>query len=111
MRTPPATSPLILVLAVSALTLGACSKADQAQTQADVQAAADKTAAGAKDVAQSPEMKAVGADVKNAAEDAGAAAKDAAGDAKVAVVKAGAELKQGAADAKADLDKHTDAPR
>ena len=107
MRTTLMTKPLILALAACALTLGACSKADQA----DVQAAADKTATNAKDVAQSPEYKAVGADMKDAAQEAGDAAKDAAGDAKVAVAKAGAELKQGAADAKADIDKRTDAPK
>jgi hypothetical protein len=101
------TLPLTL-LAIAALQLGACSRQDQAETRSDLQAAADKTAQAAKDVASSPEVQDVKADVKDAAHDAGAAAKDVAADTKDALRGAGAELKSGAAEAKADLDKHTD---
>ncbi|HQN49491.1 MAG TPA: cell surface protein [Phenylobacterium sp.] len=98
--------PLALAVA-AALSLGACSRQDQAETRSDLQAAADKTAQAAKDVASSPEVQEVKGDVKDAARDAGAAAKDVAADTKDALRDAGADLKSGAAEAKADLDKHT----
>ena len=100
---------LPLALAAAAvLSLGACSRQEQAETHADLKAAADKTTQAAKDVANSPEVQNVKADVKDAAQDAGAAAKDVAADAKDALKDAGAELKSGAADAKSDIDRRTD---
>lgn len=79
---------LIASLFAVGLTATACSPAEQADTKADVQSAADKVKAetkeaGAdiKDMATSPEVKAAGSDIKQAAKDAGALAKNAAGDA------------------------------
>lgn len=97
--------PLVMCLALSA---GACSRHDQAETRSDLQAAADKTAQAAKSVADSPEVSEVKADVKDAAQDAGAAAQDVAADAKDALRDAGVDLKSRATEAKADLDKPAD---
>jgi hypothetical protein len=89
---------------VAALSLGACSKAEQKDTQADVKAAADRVAAEAKDAANSPEVKEAAADVKGAAKDAGSVAKDAAGEIKQGFKKAGDEIRQGPDDKK-DVEK------
>lgn len=80
--------PLLITLAAAGLMMSACSPAEQADAKADAQAAADKVtaetkeaAADVKDLANSPEIKEAGAEIKDAAKDAGALAKDAAGDA------------------------------
>jgi len=80
---------------VASLSLGACSKAEQKDTQADVKAAADRVAVEAKDAVNSPEVKEAAADVKDAAKDAGSVAKDAAGEVKQGFKKAGEEIRQG----------------
>jgi sorbitol-specific phosphotransferase system component IIA len=54
-----------------AIALTACSKAEQRDTTHDVQAAADKVGDSAKQAAQSPEVKKVGAEIKDAANDVG----------------------------------------
>ena len=87
---------------VTALSLGACSKAEQKDTQADVQAAGDRVAAEARDAANSPEVKEAAADVKDAAKDAGAVAKDAAGEIKEGFKKAGDEIRKGPDDKSAE---------
>lgn len=99
---------LPITLAAAALSLGACSRQEQAETRSDLQAAADRTAQAARDVAGSPEAQEVKGDVKDAARDAAVAAKDVAADTKDALRAASADLKSGVADAKADLDKSTD---
>ena len=78
---------LTAALAAAGL-LAACSPAERADTKADIEAAGDKVAAetkeaaaDVKDLANSPEVKEAGAELKDAAKDAGALAKDAAGDA------------------------------
>lgn len=78
---------LVVSLAVAALSVAACSKQPDAGENA--KAAAAKIGEATKEVATSPEMKAVGNDIKEGAADAGAAAKE-------ALSTAGAELKQGA---------------
>jgi hypothetical protein len=79
--------PILIALAAAGL-MTACSPAEQADTKADIEAAGDKVAAetkeaagDVKDLANSPEVKEAGAEIKDAAKDAGALAKDAAGDA------------------------------
>lgn len=80
---------------VTALSLGACSKAEQQDTSADLKAAGDRVAAEAKDAANSPEVKEAAAEVKDAAKDAGAVAKDVAGEIKEGFAKAGDEIREG----------------
>jgi len=73
-----------------ALTAAACSKPTQDKTSADLKAAGAQVGAAAKDVAATPEMKAVGSDIKQGAAEAGEKLKagaDQAGE----KIKAGAE--------------------
>jgi hypothetical protein len=93
----------LMIAGVAALALGACTKAERQDTASDVQAAADKVAAETKDAVNSPEVKEVGAEIKDAAGDAGQVIKDAAkGAAKGAregAAKVEAESKDAAHDA------------
>jgi PBP1b-binding outer membrane lipoprotein LpoB len=94
---------IVMIAAAAALSLAGCSKAERQDTAQDVQAAADKVAAEAKDAANSPEVKEVGAEIKDAASDAGKViketAKGAAEGAREGAAKAEAESKDAAHDA------------
>jgi hypothetical protein len=68
----------VMIAAAAALALVACSKAERQDTAQDVEAAADKVAAEAKDAANSPEVKEVGSEIKDAASDAGKVIKETA---------------------------------
>lgn len=79
---------LLVTLAAAGLLMTACSPAEQADTKADIENAGDKVAAetkeaaaDVKDLANSPEIKEAGAEIKDAAKEAGALAKDVAKDA------------------------------
>ncbi len=83
---------LILVSAASLVfALGACSRAEQDKTSQDVKDAAAKVKADARDAAQSPEVKQVGEEAKQAIKDAAHVTKEAA-------KGAAAGARQGAAD-------------
>lgn len=101
---------LIASLAAAGLMMTACSPAEQADAKADAQAAADKVAvetkeaaADVKDLANSPEVKEAGAEIKDAAKDAGALAKDAASD---AAREAKSAIHDATAPSEADRSKH-----
>jgi hypothetical protein len=68
----------VMIAAAAALALAACTKAERQDTAQDVQSAADKVAAEAKDAANSPEVKEVGSEIKDAAGDAGKVIKETA---------------------------------
>jgi hypothetical protein len=95
---------IIVAAAGMALALSACSKAERQDTTADVQAAADKVGDEAKDAANSPELKKMGAEIKDAAGDAGKVlketAKGAAQGAREGAAKVEAESKDETHDAK-----------
>jgi len=98
---------ILIASALAALmALGACSKPEQEKAKADLDTAADKTvatadktadkiAAGAKDLANDPKVKAAGEDMKQAADKAGDKVAEATGE---ALVKAGSKIKQAASD-------------
>lgn len=99
---------LILTLALTSLAVCACNKPDQEKAGEHAKAAAAKIGDATKEVATSPEMKAVGADLKDAAADAAAATKDAAADAGVAAKNIAADVKADAGAAKAKIEARTD---
>jgi len=68
----------LMIASAAALALAACTQAERQDTAKDMQAAADKVAAEAKDAANSAELKEVGAEIKDAAGDAGQVLKDTA---------------------------------
>jgi|SRR6185369_7940209 ElaB/YqjD/DUF883 family membrane-anchored ribosome-binding protein len=82
------------------LAIVGCSQPTQEKTSADLKAAAGQVGDAAKDVAATPEVKAVGSDIKQGAAEAGdklEAATDKAGEKlKEGAAKAGAEIKEGA---------------
>ena len=82
------------------LAIAGCSQPTQDKTSADLKAAAGQVGDAAKEVAATPEMKAVGADIKQGASEAGdklEAATDKAGEKlKEGAAKAGDQIKQGA---------------
>jgi protein involved in sex pheromone biosynthesis len=95
---------LIMVSAASLVfALAACSKSDQDKTSQDVNEAAAKVKADAKDVAQSPEVKKVGEEAKSALKDAAHVTKEAA-------KGAAAGARQGAADVENKSDAAKDEP-
>ena len=69
-----------ILIAFASLTfaVAGCSKAERQDAAADVQAAADKVTAEAKDAVNSAELKEVGNEIKDAAGDAGQVIKDTA---------------------------------
>lgn len=67
-----------LIVFTGALTLVACTEAERRDAGNDVEAAADKVAAETKDAVNSPELKEVGAEIKDAAGDAGRVIKETA---------------------------------
>lgn len=85
----------VLIVAVAALGLmaTACTKATQEKTSEDTKAVAQKTGDAIKEVASSPEMKSVGADIKTAAHETADAAKVAGKDIAADVKKETAEAK------------------
>jgi hypothetical protein len=100
---------IILVgLAVAGLGLTACSKEDQQQVNEGAQAAADRTADAAKDIASDPDVKEAGAAIADAAKDDAAAVKDVVQDAAAktsdAADKAADKVKAKADDAQAKAD-------
>ena len=82
------------------LAVAGCSQPTQDKTSADLKAAGTEIKEAAKDVAATPAMQAVGADIKQGTEEAGDKLKaeaDKAGEQiKAGAVKAGAEIKEGA---------------
>lgn len=82
------------------LAIAGCSQPTQDKTSADLKAAAGQVGDAAKDVAATPEVKAVGADIKQGASEAGdklEAATDKAGEKlKEGAAKAGEQIKEGA---------------
>ncbi len=71
--------PLLMSLAAAAvLSLSACSEAERRDAGNDVEAAAKKAGAEVKDAARSPEIKELGAEIKEAAGDAGKVIKETA---------------------------------
>jgi hypothetical protein len=82
------------------LAIAGCSKPTQDKTSTDLKAAGAEVGAAVKDVAATPEMKAVGADIKQGAAEAGDKLKEGADKAGVKLAagakKAGAEIKAGA---------------
>lgn len=94
----------LMIAAAAAVTLSACSEAERRDTGNDVEAAADKIAAETKDAVNSPELKEVGAEIKDAAGDAGKVlketAKGAVAGAKEGAAKVEAESQDAAHDAK-----------
>ncbi|MGH6910902.1 MAG: hypothetical protein ACREE0_19870 [Phenylobacterium sp.] len=71
------------------LAIVGCSQPTQDKTSADLKAAAGQVGDAAKEVAATPEVKAVGADIKQGAAEAGDKLKEGA-------AKAGEEIKEGA---------------
>jgi hypothetical protein len=70
---------LILTLAAGlALTLGACTKAEQAKTEDSVQEATSNVVEAGKEIADSPVVEKAGDSLKEAAKDTGTVLKDAA---------------------------------
>jgi hypothetical protein len=61
-----------------AIALSACTREERADTGNDVEAAANKIADEARDAANSPELKEVGSEIKEAAGDAGQVIKETA---------------------------------
>ena len=98
------TRTIVVACAAAAFALTGCSKAERQDTAADVNAAADKVAAEAKEAVNSPELKEVGSEIKEAAGDAGKViketAKGAAEGAKAGAAKVEAESKDAMDDAK-----------
>lgn len=69
---------IVVTLTGFAVALGACTKQDTHQANAEVQAAADKIGESAKDAANSPEVKKLGSEIKDAAGDVAHVTKEAA---------------------------------
>ena len=96
---------IILAFAAAAsLSVTACSQAERQDAAADVKAAANKVGDEAKDAVNSPELKEVGSEIKEAAGDAGKViketAKGAADGAREGAAKVEAESKEAVHDAK-----------
>jgi hypothetical protein len=96
---------LVIAVATLSLAASACSKATQDKTSEDTKAAAAKVGDAAKDVAASPEVKDVGADLKAGAKEAASATKDAAGEAKVAAKDIASDVKKDTHDAHVRVEK------
>ncbi|HEX7885881.1 MAG TPA: cell surface protein [Phenylobacterium sp.] len=100
---------MLVVTAALALALSACSRAEQRDTAGDVKAAAQEVGDKAKEAANSPEVKKMGAELKDAAGDAGKViketAKGAAEGAREGAAKVEAESKDAAHDRPDDAKK------
>ena len=72
------TATRLFATAALALALNACSEAERRDAGNDVEAAADKVAAETREAVNSPEVKELGSEIKEAAGDAGQGIKEAA---------------------------------
>ena len=72
------TATRLFATAALALALNACSEAERRDAGNDVEAAADKVAAETREAVNSPEVKEMGSEIKEAAGDAGQVIKEAA---------------------------------
>jgi hypothetical protein len=106
---------VLVSLAALAVGLAGCSKPTQEKTSADLKAAGHQIGDAAKSVADTPELKAVGQDLKQGAQEAADKTKTAVKDAGPELKKAGADLKAGAhkagEDVKSGADKANDATK
>jgi hypothetical protein len=106
---------VLVSLAALAVGLAGCSKPTQEKTSADLKAAGHQIGDAAKSVAATPELKAVGTDIKQGAQEAAAKTKEAVKDAGPQLKKAGQDLKEGAHkagdDIKSSADKADDATK
>jgi len=94
------TRTIVIACAAVALSLSACTKAERQDVAADANAAADKVAAEAKDAANSPELKKMGSEIKEAAGDAGQVIKETAKGAAEGAREGAAKVEGEAKDAK-----------
>jgi hypothetical protein len=95
----------IAVIAAVGLSLAVagCSKPTQEKTSADLKAAGASVGDAARDAVATPEVKAVGADIKQGAAEAADKTKEAAGQAGEKLKAAGSDLKDSAQKAGSDL--------
>lgn len=87
-----------------AIALTACSREERVDAGNDVEAAADKIANEAQDAVQSPELKEVGSEIKEAAGDAGQVIKDTAKGAAEGAREGAAKVEAEATDETRDAD-------
>ena len=92
-----------LALVALAVSLAACSPAEQNKAENQAKAAAAEVKDAAHKVANDPDVKAAASGAKEAAKTAGTELKEAA-------KEAGSKIKEAGADAKADLDAKSDKP-
>ena len=92
----------VMIAAAGALALAACTEAERRDAGNDVEASADKVAAETKQAANSPEVKEVGSEIKEAAGDAGHVIKEAAKGAAKGAREGAANVEQESKDAAAD---------
>lgn len=92
----------MMIASAAALALAACTEAERRDTGADVEAAADKVAAEARQAVNSPEVKEVGSEIKEAASDAGQVIKEAAKGAAEGAREGAANVEQESRDAADD---------
>jgi hypothetical protein len=85
-----------------ALALGACTEAERRDAGNDVEAAAGKVATETREAVNSPELKEVGSEIKEAAGDAGQVLKDAAQGAAEGAREGAAKVEQESDEAAAD---------
>lgn len=95
---------LPVTLAGVVLALAACTREDRVDTANDTEAAADRVGSEIRDAANSPELKELGSEIKDAAGDVGTVLKDTA-------KGAAAGAREGAAKVEAESDGHNDAEK
>jgi hypothetical protein len=88
-----------------AIALAACSREERVDTAGDAEAAAEKIGAEARDAVNSPELKEMGSEIKEAAQDVGQVAKGAVAGAKDAAGDVAAESRDEVQDANRAADK------
>lgn len=98
---------IVLATASLALALAGCSRAERQDTTHDVQAAADRVGDEAKQAAQSPEVKKVGSEIKEAAGDVAKVAKETAKGAAQGAREGAAKVEAEGKDASRDSDQAT----
>lgn len=94
-------------LAGLAIALAGCTREERADTAGDAEAAAEKVAAETRDAVSSPELKELGAEIKEAAGDAGQVLKDTAQGAAEGAREGAAKVEAEAEGAAGDHDTHT----
>ena len=92
----------VMIASAAALALAACTEAERRDASNDVEAAADKVAAETKQAVNSPEVKEVGSEIKEAASDAGQVIKEAAKGAAEGAREGAANVEQESKDAADD---------